>query len=348
LFNAQPNWQSAVVQEYFNKVSTTNFPTGFSNRRGYPDISALGHKYFITLNQGFYTVSGTSASAPVVAGMISLVNAARVSRGQSTFGFINPWLYANAGAVVNDISSGNNFCTASTTCCAQGYRASSGWDPVTGLGVINFQSFYNAGIAGPPTLSPTRVATSNRPTALPIAVPTERPTTIPTKSPSASPSFGPSFSSTSRETTFNPSTVPTAAAAATTATSDIPTFVPTVAPIVRTETPSRRRTLPPTTAPLPSRRPTKVPTQTPTIRRSMKPTVKPTIKPTVKPTVKPTADPTRRRQPTIRPTARPPTKTQKLHKRPKQQEQQVEKQMPLPLYASAESFSAFHPEGKGV
>jgi hypothetical protein len=72
-------------------------------------------------------------------------------------------------------------------------------------------------------------------------------------------------------------------------------------------------------------------------------------KPTVKPTVKPTADPTRRK-PSIPPTARPPTKTQKLHKRPKQQQQpqQAEKQMPLPLYASAESFSAFHPEGKGV
>jgi hypothetical protein len=147
LFNSLPSWQSTAVNGYFSSNKNNIPSSGYkTNARGYPDISALGANYFVILNGNGYFVSGTSASAPVVAGMISLVNAARVSRGQSTFGFINPWLYANADAVVNDISSGNNFCTTNGFCCTQGFPASNGWDPVTGLGVINFQSFYNTAL----------------------------------------------------------------------------------------------------------------------------------------------------------------------------------------------------------
>ena len=88
------------------------------------------------------TVSGTSASCPVVAGMISLVNSARLAQGNSTVGFLNPALYANYPAFTNDITSGDNKCVASdATCCSHGFYATSGWDPVTGLGSINFELF---------------------------------------------------------------------------------------------------------------------------------------------------------------------------------------------------------------
>ena len=38
----------------------------------------------------------------------------------------------------NDIGSGDNRCTE-TTCCSFGFDAlEGGWDPVTGLGTVNF------------------------------------------------------------------------------------------------------------------------------------------------------------------------------------------------------------------
>ena len=91
------------------------------------------------------TVSGTSASCPVVAGMISLVNSARLAQGNSTVGFLNPALYANYPAFTNDITSGDNKCMAvgymGVRCCREGFYAATGWDPVTGLGSIDFKRF---------------------------------------------------------------------------------------------------------------------------------------------------------------------------------------------------------------
>ena len=63
--------------------------------------------------------------------------------GLSTVGFINPTLYANPN-MFNDIISGNNNCCAPQDnlnppqCCLSGFSASSGWDPTTGLGSINY------------------------------------------------------------------------------------------------------------------------------------------------------------------------------------------------------------------
>ena len=39
------------------------------------------------------TVGGTSASSPTFASVISLVNDARLAKGMSSLGFLNPWLY---------------------------------------------------------------------------------------------------------------------------------------------------------------------------------------------------------------------------------------------------------------
>ena len=60
------------------------------------------------------SVFGTSASTPVFAAMISLINAQRASVGKSSVGFINPTLYATQNrAYFNDITSGNNLCCSS-------------------------------------------------------------------------------------------------------------------------------------------------------------------------------------------------------------------------------------------
>ena len=109
--------------------------------RGLPDVSLLGASYLFILNNSTSSFYGTSTSAPVFAGMVSLVNAARVAAGKPTLGWINPALYALSSQFVNDITVGDNKCTSSyddngLICCAQGFKTAVGWDPVTGLGSV--------------------------------------------------------------------------------------------------------------------------------------------------------------------------------------------------------------------
>jgi hypothetical protein len=100
---------------------------------------------------------GTSASSPVFAAMISLVNSQRYDLGLPAVGFVNPTLYqlgsnatfrALANANFNDVTDGDNKCCASSfgppTCCDSGFTATAGWDPTTGWGSIDYPDLYNA------------------------------------------------------------------------------------------------------------------------------------------------------------------------------------------------------------
>ena len=115
--------------------------------RAYPDVALIGKNYNVQIGGFIKQVCGTSASAPVVAAMISLANVARRTAGKSALGFINPWLYNNS-AVASDITVGRNNCCAgmvySEVCCPDGYSAAKGWDPLTGLGSLNFKRFLAA------------------------------------------------------------------------------------------------------------------------------------------------------------------------------------------------------------
>ena len=106
---------------------------------------------YIMLYHVSVIVSGTSASSPVFAGMVALVNSARRANGNSTLGWLNPALYSLSSSFVNDITSGDNRCLASGGCCSQGFYASVGWDPVTGLGSVNFENFKAAMLGIEPT-----------------------------------------------------------------------------------------------------------------------------------------------------------------------------------------------------
>ncbi|KAI0085907.1 peptidase S8/S53 domain-containing protein, partial [Irpex rosettiformis] len=75
---------------------------------------------------------GTSCSSPIFASVISLINDQLIAAGKSPLGFLNPFLYANPSAF-NDVTSGSN-----PGCNTNGFKATSGWDPVTGLGTPNF------------------------------------------------------------------------------------------------------------------------------------------------------------------------------------------------------------------
>ena len=134
---------------YFSSLTTPPYTGYNATGRGYPDLSAAGYKYQVTIGGKVRYVAGTSASAPVVAGMISLVNAARLRAGRPSVGWINPILYASYKNFTKDITSGDNHCSYGRlpprlpppTCCNEGFSAAPGWDPVTGLGVLNFKKF---------------------------------------------------------------------------------------------------------------------------------------------------------------------------------------------------------------
>lgn len=142
---SMPSWQSAAVNSYLK--SAPNLPASNlynSTSRAFPDVSAQGTDYPVINNgQTYPSISGTSASCPVFAGIVSLINDARVAAGKSTLGFLNPFLYASAKSF-NDIVAGNN-----PGCGTKGFSASAGWDPVTGLGTPNYKSLLEAALSLP-------------------------------------------------------------------------------------------------------------------------------------------------------------------------------------------------------
>jgi subtilase family serine protease len=83
---------------------------------------------------GWYVVGGTSSSCPQWAGLVAIAD----QIAGHGLGLINPRLYALAsgssyGTYFYDVTTGNNQADPSIP----GYAATTGWDPVTGLGTPN-------------------------------------------------------------------------------------------------------------------------------------------------------------------------------------------------------------------
>lgn len=98
-------------------------PSGFTGR-GVPDVAgdADPQTGYQVLVDGVSTViGGTSAVAPLYAGLVALLN----EKTENRCGFLNPVLYS-AASVCNDIIRGTNGF----------YQAATGWDATTGLGSI--------------------------------------------------------------------------------------------------------------------------------------------------------------------------------------------------------------------
>ena len=110
---AVPTWQTSAL------------PSG-SSGRGVPDVSGDASPesgYNVIVDGQKEVVGGTSAVAPLYAGLITLVNQQLAAQSAPSAGFINPTLYENPNAF-NDITQGNN----------GAYSADPGWDACTGLG----------------------------------------------------------------------------------------------------------------------------------------------------------------------------------------------------------------------
>jgi kumamolisin len=118
--------------------------------RGIPDVAAnaswnSGYYPIYCVNAGAfyypnpYPGNGTSASAPLYAGLVAVINAAL----SESVGFLNPLLYMLGGSVVKDID-GSAGPTNNSFGGVTGYTARAGWDACTGLGRIDGQALLTA------------------------------------------------------------------------------------------------------------------------------------------------------------------------------------------------------------
>jgi kumamolisin len=90
--------------------------------RGVPDVAGDADPdsgYSVYVDGAASVIGGTSAVAPLWAGLIARIN----QHLTTPVGFVNPTLYANPSAF-HDVVKGNN----------GAYEAATGWDACTGLG----------------------------------------------------------------------------------------------------------------------------------------------------------------------------------------------------------------------
>ena len=140
----RPQWQESAVCNYLQLLGDTQAGLYNATGRGFPDVSAQALGYQVIQKGKVQEADGTSAATPVFAAIVGMLNSARIEAGKPPLGFLNPWLYqtvypANA---LNDIMQGG-----SKGCGTVGdlplvpfasWNATTGWDPVTGLGTPNF------------------------------------------------------------------------------------------------------------------------------------------------------------------------------------------------------------------
>jgi kumamolisin len=115
-FFALPAWQSGL------QLTLASGGTKALAMRGVPDVSGDADPvsgYDVRIDGTDTVIGGTSAVAPLWAGLIARINSTK----GSSVGYINPQLYA-ATAGFNDITTGNNGT----------FAAAPKWDACTGLG----------------------------------------------------------------------------------------------------------------------------------------------------------------------------------------------------------------------
>lgn len=146
-------YQADVVKAYLAGAPQLppagSFPPG---GRATPDVSALGEGYMVLQNGHVSPVGGTSASTPAFAGMVGLINEARIQAGGKAMGFLNPFIYKNMDAFT-DVTKGNNAIGRtifSTNKTPYGFNCTKGWDPITGVGTPVFDKLLKAALASNP------------------------------------------------------------------------------------------------------------------------------------------------------------------------------------------------------
>lgn len=138
---ALPTWQTGL------QVTLTAGGTQPLSMRGVPDVCGDADPesgYDVRVDGSDTVIGGTSAVAPLWAGLIARINGA----AGRPVGFINPQLYANTSAM-RDVITGNN----------GSFAAAPGWDAASGLGSPNGSAV--ASVLGQPAQA-VAAATSKR------------------------------------------------------------------------------------------------------------------------------------------------------------------------------------------
>jgi xanthomonalisin len=143
-----PSYQMAILDLAALGGSTTN--------RNAPDVAAVANNVEVfgpfgtPPSSGPWISGGTSASSPLWAGFMALVNQQRLAGGNNAIGFANPALYGVAAnpalypLTFNDVTSGTN----------GQFDAASGYDLTTGLGSPQCNLIYQLSSTSPTTPVP--------------------------------------------------------------------------------------------------------------------------------------------------------------------------------------------------
>jgi tripeptidyl-peptidase-1 len=144
----QPPYQVDFVKRYINSTTLPPYNTFNMAGRAYPDYATVGHNVMTVVGGMVSPSDGTSASAPIFAGIVALLNEVLAAEMLPPLGFINTLFYDIARrnpSAFNDVTIGQNRCGtylfpdgSFPACCPHGYIAEIGWDAVTGLGSPNF------------------------------------------------------------------------------------------------------------------------------------------------------------------------------------------------------------------
>ena len=117
-FFALPDWQK--------KAGVPKSANDGKVRRGVPDLAAHAAEeggYRIFVDGQWRVLGGTSAAAPLLAGLVTRINAKR----KKPLGYLNPVLYGAGHGALNPITEGTN----------GAYKATTGYSACTGLGVVD-------------------------------------------------------------------------------------------------------------------------------------------------------------------------------------------------------------------
>jgi uncharacterized repeat protein (TIGR01451 family) len=118
---------------------------GSTSMRNIPDVALTADNIWVTYNNGSSgAVGGTSAAAPLWAGVAALINQQGLANGLQPIGFINPAIYAigkggTYASAFHDITTGNNTNSSSPTrfFAVSGFDLCTGWGTPAGSGLIN-------------------------------------------------------------------------------------------------------------------------------------------------------------------------------------------------------------------
>ncbi|KIJ37427.1 hypothetical protein M422DRAFT_260099 [Sphaerobolus stellatus SS14] len=134
----RPSYQDDAVVPFLKAIGDLNKGFFNPNGRGIPDVAAQGDNFEVVIGGETGLIGGTSAASPTFAGIVALLNDARIAAGKPPLGFLNPLIYSKGTKAFNDITIGKN-----PGCGTEGFSCRPGWDAVTGFGTPNFGLLKN-------------------------------------------------------------------------------------------------------------------------------------------------------------------------------------------------------------